>query len=154
MKRKSMIKAALVLAAAMLLTGCGGKKKEVTVDVQKLAQDLNSQTVTSDTLSQAADNMIPVIYSLDQEQYISGAAYMSGGATASEIAVIESKDAKGVEEQLKKRVSSQSDLYASYNPDEVTRLKGAIIKSGGNYTVLAVCDDTDKANEILKSCGF
>ena len=157
MMKKRLTAVLLVLSAAVMLTACGSRKKEVSVDVQKLADDLNSQTVTSDTLSATAADMIPSIYYLDADAVASAAAYMSGGATASEIAVIESKDAshtKTVEEKLKSRVSSQSDLYASYNADEVSRLKGAIIKSAGRYTVLAVCDDTAKANELLKSCGF
>ena len=156
---KKQMKTVLILAACLLLTACSGKKKDISVDVQKLADDLNAQTISSDTdtLSQTATDMLPAIYYLDAETVESAAAYMSGGATACEIAVIESKEEAGtktVEEKLKKRVSSQSDLYASYNADEVSRLKEAVIKSAGRYTVLVVCDDTKKANEILKSCGF
>lgn len=49
---------------------------------------------------------------------------------------------------------NQKNLYASYNAEEAGRLDDAIIKSAGKYTVLCVCDDTDKANEILKENGF
>ena len=146
-----------LLLAVLLLTACGGGKKEVTVDVQKLADELNSQTVTGDSLTTTAANMLPTIYFIGEDVLANGAAYMSAGSTACEVAVIECKDAKqtaDVEKLLKQRVQSQSDLYASYNAGEVTRLDSAIIKSAGKYVVLCVCDDKAKAEEILKSYGF
>ncbi len=147
----------LAAAACLLLTACSSGKKEVSVNVQELAGQLNSETVTGDQLDQTAENMIPAIYYLDADQVAAASAYMSGGATASEVAVIESKESgntKAVEDKLKERVASQSKLYESYNAEEVSRLDTAIIKSAGKYTVLVVCDDTKKAEEILKNAGF
>ena len=58
------------------------------------------------------------------------------------------------EELLKKRVESQSTLFASYNAPEVAKLDAAILKTKGNYVVFCVTDDTAKANEIIKEAGF
>ena len=57
-------------------------------------------------------------------------------------------------ELLKTRVKNQSELFASYNPDEAAKLDKAIVKSSGKYAVLVVCDDYDKAESILKDAGF
>ena len=82
---------------------------------------------------------------------------MSANATADEIVAVECKDeaaAKAVVELLKTRVKNQSELFASYNPDEAAKLDKAIVKSSGKYAVLVVCDDYDKAQSILKDAGF
>lgn len=146
-----------MMALVFCLTGCGGGKKEITVDVEKLANELQSNTVTSDTLTATASEMLSSIYFVDAEQMANGAAYMSSGATACEVAVIECKEADqtaDVKKLFETRVSNQSTLFASYNAGEVTKLDKAIIKTAGKYAVLAVCDDTVKAEEILKEYGF
>lgn len=142
---------------ALSLTACGGgSNKDVTVDTAKLSEELLT-TVTSDTLSQTSSDLIPSIYFVEADDMESGVAYASSGATACEVAVIQSKDASktgDVEKLFQNRVDNQSELYASYNQGEVDKLDKAIIKSAGAYTVLCVCDDTDKANDILKEYGF
>ena len=144
-------------AAALCLTACGGKKEpEVSVDPAKLAEEL-LDTVTSDTLTQTASDMLPSIYFYEKDDVASAVAYASSGATACEVAVIESTKAdntSNIEKLFQTRVDNQSSLYASYNEAEVAKLDDAIIKSAGTYTVLCVCDDTDKAEDILKEYGF
>ena len=145
-----------VAALALCLTACGGKKEAVTVDSAKLATELLT-TVTSDTLSETAAAMVPAFYGLDEASVASSVAYASAGATACEVAVIESKEEKNtsaVEEKLKTYVKNQSDLYASYNQTEVGKLEKTVIKSAGVYTVFVVGDDAAKAEEILKGYGF
>lgn len=150
---------AFTIGAITMLSACGksGGSADVTVDSAALAKELTSSAVTSDTLTEAQSTMLSTIYFISEEDLAGGAAYMSAGSTACEVAVVELKDAsktKDAEEKFKSRVQSQSDLYASYAPDEVTKLNNAIIKSTGKYTVLVVCDNTDAANEVLKKYGF
>lgn len=155
-----MKKLMITLCAVMMLlslTACGGgKSKEVSVDVNKLASELQA-AVTSDTLSQTAAEMVPSIYGFNAEDAENSVAYASSGATACEIAVVQSKDSSktgDMEKLFQSRADSQSALYASYNEGEVAKLDKAIIKSAGSYTVFCVCDDTAKAEEILKGYGF
>ncbi len=147
-----------MVCMVLFLTACSKSgSKDITVDVDALAQELQSQAVTSDTLSSTSAQMLPSIYFIDADQMEKAAAYMSSGATACEVAVIECKEASqtsDVEKLFKNRVSNQSTLFASYNAGEVTKLDSAIIKSAGKYVVLCVCDDTAKAEEILKKYGF
>lgn len=146
-----------MLLLAFCLTACSKGNSDITVDVDKLAEELQEQTVTSDVLALTAAQMLPSIYFVDEAQMEKGTAYLSSGATACEVAVIECKDAGAtadVEKLFKTRVSNQSDLFSSYNAGEVSKLNNAIIKSSGKYAVLCVCDDTDKAQEILKNYGF
>ncbi len=161
MKRLKKIILPMLLTAAMLvMTGCSGssnKSSDVTIDTASLASELVEKTVTSDTLTEAQSSMLSTIYYIEDSQLASGTAYMSSGSTACEIAVIECKEASqtgDVEKLFETRVQNQSDLYASYNAGEVTKLDSAIIKSTGKYTILVVCDDTDEAESILKNYGF
>ena len=142
-----------LLTAAALLAGCSGKKKDVTVDVESLASSLASETVTSGSLTKAAADP-QTVYFFDENSYDSGVTYRSDGC---EVAVIACKDASGTadaEKKFKEHVESQIELYESYNPAEVEKLKNAVIKSAGKYSVLCVCDDTAKAESLLKEAGF
>ena len=65
MKNKKLSLLIITAVAALILSGCSGKKKELSVDVAKLADDLNSQTVTSDTLTASVPEMIAGIYNLN-----------------------------------------------------------------------------------------
>lgn len=154
-----MKKITALLCTAILalgLTACGSKEKEVTVDTAKLASELQ-ETITSDTLSETASDMLPSIYFFEADDVAESVAYASSGATACEIAVVKNTDSKNTENMEKlfqTRVDNQSALYASYNQGEVDKLDKAIIKSVGAYTVLCVCDDVDAANKILSNYGF
>ncbi len=157
-KWTKIVLGSLLIASMCLLGGCGGQKNsDVTVDTAAMAKELAENAVTSDTLTETASAMVGTIYNLSDDVLAGGSAYMSAGSTACEAAVLESKEAsqtKDVESALETRVKNQSDLYASYNAGEVEKLDKAIIKSAGKYTVLVVCDDTDKAEEILNKYGF
>ena len=155
MKKSRFMTVALAAMLILSLTACGGNTKEVSVDPDKLAQELLT-AVTSDDLSKSTMDL-STVYFYDANNVSSAVAYASSGATSCEVAVVESKDASetaDVEKNFKTRVENQKNLYASYNAEEAGRLDDAIIKSAGKYTVLCVCDDTDKANEILKENGF
>lgn len=154
-----MKKLTVLICTAFLslsLTACGESKKEVAVDTSKLASELQT-AVTSDTLSETASDLLSSIYFFDEDTVEEGIAYASSGATACEVAILKSKDAKNtetIEKLFQTRVENQSALYSSYNQGEVEKLSDAIIKSAGSYTVLCVCDDPEKANSILKDYGF
>ena len=155
--RKSFILSLTAILSVIFLSACSGKSKEISVDTAKLAKELSEQAVTSEQLTQTADTMVATGYYIGEDIYAGGAAYKGSGATACEVAVIECKKADQtaeVEKLFKQHVESQSSLYADYNPGEVEKLDKAVIKSAGKYTVLCICDDTEKAQSILKNYGL
>ncbi len=154
---KKIALAAVVVMSAIALTACGGGSSSKEIDVEKTADELNSSVITTDQLSETKSEMLGSIYFFEDGQVEKSKVYMSQNATADEIAVLQCKDedaAKAVGELLKTRVKNQSELFASYNPDEATKLDKAIVKTSGKYAVLCVCDDYDKAESILKDAGF
>lgn len=157
--KKSLILAVLCAFTALILTACGGKSSsdsaDVSVDVNQLCKDLEG-TINSE-VSEVSSDIIASTYFFDMNKIEESAAALNSGSNACEVVVLKCKDASyvsDVEDLLKKRVESQSTLFASYNAPEVAKLDAAIIKSKGNYVVFCVTDDTDKANEIIKEAGF
>ena len=157
-KAKRFTALLLAVLTALTLTACGGgKSKDISVDVQKLADELNQATITSDTLTAGPKEMIAKNHSISEDLFADGAAYVNAAATACEVVVFACKEeaqTKDVVQAFKDYTAHQSELYASYNAGEVDKLKDAVIKSAGKYVVLCVCDDTKKAEEILKNYGF
>ena len=153
---RSITFTALILCL-LALTGCGKKSTGGTVSPADLAKQLATETVTSDTLTETSADILASTYFVDSEKIDSSSAYMSTGASACEVAVIKCKDASytsDVQKLFEQRVSNQTTLYSSYNAEETKKLNAAIIKVSGQYVVLCVCDDTSKAESILKDAGF
>ena len=147
MKRFRKITAVMLAAvcAALLLTACGGggSKGTSSIDVSALADELNKDTVKNDTLTETSSDMLSSIYFFKDGQVTESKAYMSSGSTADEICVVKCRDdatTDDVEKLFQSRVQKQSDLYATYKAEESDKLKKAIIKSTGSYTVLVVCN--------------
>ena len=154
MKTVSLTAAAVLTALSLTACSGGGAK---TIDVAKVADELNSSVITTDQLTETQSSMLSGIYFFEEGQVTNSKVYMSGNATADEICVVECKDeaaAKAVKDLLDTRVKNQADLFASYNPDEAAKLGDAIVKSAGKYAVMVVCDDYAKAESILKEAGF
>ncbi|MDO4344937.1 MAG: DUF4358 domain-containing protein [Eubacteriales bacterium] len=144
-------------ALALSLTACGGKSdKDVTVDIAKLSSDLQS-TITSGGLGEVSSDILASTYFLDMDQIEESTAALNSGASACEVVIVKCKDDSYVseaEDLFETRVKNQSDLFADYNADEVSKLDEALIESAGNYVVLCVTDDTKAAESILKEAGF
>ena len=150
--------AMIMMISMVMIAACGkNNSKEVSADPAALAKQLAEETVSSDTLSEINTDIMASTYFVDTEKIDSSSAYLSTGASACEATVIKCKDSSYVSEVetlFKNRVTSQTDLFSSYNAGETKKLQNAIIKTSGNYVVLCICDDTSKAEEILKEAGF
>lgn len=158
-KTKALVLAFLCTFAALMLTACDGKSgsdsAEVSVDVNQLCKDLKG-TIDSE-VSEVSSDVIASTYFFDMDKIEEAAAALNSGSNACEVVVLKCKDASytsEAEDLLKKRVESQSSLFASYNAPEVAKLDSAILKTKGNYVVFCVTDNTDKANELIKEAGF
>ncbi len=152
-KRIMLCLTAMVLVFA--LTACGKKSDEVTVDVKKLAADLQ-ESITSEVAEVSSDIFASTFF-VDMEKVDESIAYLNSGAYAGEIAIVKCSSSDYVseaEELFKTRAKNQSSLFADYNAPEAAKLDTAIIKSAGSYVVYCVPDDTAKAEDILKAAGF
>lgn len=142
----------------LTLTACsGGKDKNIDVDINKLAEEIQSQAITSGELKQATTDIFASTYFVDMDKIEESSAYLSAATTACEVAIVKCKDSayvSEVETLFKNRATNQSKLFATYNTTEAAKLDSAIVKSAGNYVVLCVVDDTKKAESVLSEYGF
>jgi hypothetical protein len=78
--------------------------------------------------------------------------YMSSGSTAEEVAVFEAPDSSTAElmkEHVEEYLADQRDSFEKYIPEEAERIDNAVVQQNGNYVVLCVSGDSDKAKSLI-----
>ena len=146
-----------VLALCLTLSACGGGNEEaVAFDPAVTAQSLLDSGAFSDALEEVGTSVAATLYGVDEADIADGAVYMSLSAGAEEIAVLVLSDADAAAaamEGLEAHVADQRAALESYQPDEVSKLDGAILQQKGNSVLLAVCADPAAAKAVLAELG-
>ncbi len=149
MKWKAMIAA---VAAGFLLVSCGNTNSNVEFDINSLAEELNTGITYQDPLEKLDSDMVGMLYAVDglvEESVV----YMGSGATAEEIAVFACNDADTAKEKVepiaKEHIESQITSFENYVPEEVAKLKDAVVRRAGKYVAVSVSNDPDTAKEIM-----
>ena len=78
--------------AGMMLASCGSQNEDIQVDINALAEELNTGITYQDPLAKLDDDMVGMLYSVDG-LVDATVVYMGSGATAEEIAVFDCVDA-------------------------------------------------------------
>lgn len=73
--------------------------------------------------------------------------YRSSTMNPEEITILKSDS--DLTDQINTYLDTQKTSYDSYMPEQVKKIENVIRKTSGSYTVIVVCNDTAKANEIL-----
>ena len=148
------------------MSACGGNEDSNTgkasrndkpnkvVDVDKAAESILSGIGFKDQMTKVDKDVIENLYLIKEKDVKKCAVYVSTGATAEELAVFEAKNAKSADKILKQcklRVKIQKSAFEVYNPDEVGKLSNSVVKKSGDYVVLCVSENKDKASELIKS---
>ena len=146
--RKTALLWALLLA--LLASACGGGGQEV--DVAQLADELLEQVAFEDELTELDEGMVAALYGVEgaQEQRV----YLSGGATAEEVAVFRfasEEEAQACQALLEQRLESRKADFANYMPDEAARLENAVLMRSGCCVALCVSSGST-AREIISGC--
>lgn len=139
---------ACILAVA--LAGCGSKTVEL--DVHKAAEDIKAAVTFQDTLSELAESRFETLYAVKAEDVTAWAAYVSTGATAEEIAVLEASDeaaAERVRAAMEQRVADQKESFEDYVPEELVKLGNPVLEVRGRYVLFCVCDDPAQARSAI-----
>ncbi len=131
-----------------LLTACG--KKNTSIDIIKLSEDLLENVPFTDELTMADEKTVEHLYSIDNA--VSEVVYIGSGATAEEIAIFQfasEEDADNALPSVQKRITDQKEGFESYIPIELKRLDNAVLEKQGCYIILCVSDGTE-AEEIIR----
>ena len=149
--------ASLLMALALVFTmaACGDSKdgdKDFTLDQKKLAEELLSEISFEDELSEVDAAMLYT--GLDASAVAESLTYSGTGGTPEEIAVFKAASADKVD-GLKKMIESRNEelqiSYAGYGPEQVPKLKDAVLETKGLYVVYCVGPDASAAKEIINS---
>lgn len=171
---KKIIVTMLLAMTMALVTGCGEKETEVhdlsinvneeekaesaaeekTVDAAKIASDLFSGIEYTDQIAEVDLDTAKMFLNISDVDITESYIYESSGATAEEIVVLVCKDsdnAAKAKEALKQRVEEQTENFTDYVPEEVPKLKDAVIITSKEYAILSVSGDSGKAKEIIEN---
>ncbi len=139
-----------VFLALLLLAGCG-KAKEI--DPAVLGPKLLEEAGFPDTMTELAEDMLPVVWQIDVSALESSYAAISGGATAEELLLLRAEseeDAKVLYDQLAVHLKDRTESFVAYLPEEAGKLEDAILERYGPTVVLCVCGDPDAARSLLE----
>ncbi|QAT43529.1 DUF4358 domain-containing protein [Aminipila luticellarii] len=150
----------MVLAACVLLAGCGGgdvkeasgnEKVLEQADVEALGAYLVKNTEFKDYMSEVDEQIFYSLYNLNDDLVEDAVLYSSTGATAEEVAVIEAEDGKAedVVKACEERIQAQKEGFENYVPAELDKLSRPVLKTYGNTVILMVCNDSDAAEKLI-----
>ncbi len=151
MKKKNIFLklAAICSMASVLLLGCGSSSP-VSVDTAALTTSLTSDISYDNELSELSEEDITNYVTV--EDGVKGVMYMSSGSTAEEVAVFTAPDeatASTMKNNVQEFLNDQKTSFEDYIPEEAQRIDDAVLVVNGNYVILCVSGDSDKAQEII-----
>ena len=151
MKKKNIFLklAAICSMASVLLLGCGSSSP-VSVDTAALTTSLTSAISYDNELSELSEEDITNYVTV--EDGVKGVMYMSSGSTAEEVAVFTAPDeatASTMKDNVQEFLNDQKTSFEDYIPEEAQRIDDAVLVVKGNYVILCVSGDSDKAQEII-----
>lgn len=151
MKKKNIFLklVAICSMASVLLLGCGSSSP-VSVDTAALTTSLTSDISYDNELSELSEEDITNYVTV--EDGVKGVMYMSSGSTAEEVAVFTAPDeatASTMKNNVQEFLNDQKTSFEDYIPEEAQRIDDAVLVVNGNYVILCVSGDSDKAQEII-----
>lgn len=171
---KKLLVAALVGVSMLTAVGCKAEEKEVhevginvnekaeekeesaeatSVDAAALASSLAKDISYTDQIAEVDLDTAKMFLNIADVDIVESYIYESSGATAEEVVVLVCKDsdsAAKAKTAFEQRVEEQTENFTDYVPEEVPKLKDAVIITSKEYAVLSVSGDASKAKDIIE----
>jgi succinylglutamate desuccinylase len=151
MKRRIV---AVCLAVSLLLAGTGCSGADKTMDMDGFCSKVFETVKYDDELVRASDRTAQQLYDLSFDGLEEYEIYVSGTlATANELTVMKLANADAVaaaRKSIESRISDQTSNYENYRPDELFRIKNAIIVEKGNYILFSVSEDNETVKKLFE----
>lgn len=128
--------------------------KDISIDMQKLAEDLITAEIFEDDLSIIDEDSIIKKYNFNKEDLKNIISYVGTGATVEEILIIEVSDKNKINEFKKIIETKIEELkinFQSYLPKEVFKLENCNLITKDNYIILCISNNEEKAKEIINN---
>ncbi len=114
---------------------------------KELAQALVDGGIFEGEMAEVDASIVQAKYELD-DTVTCITAYRNASMNPEEITILKSSESP--DSLIDAYLDTQKTSYDSYMPEEVKKIEHVIRKTSGEYTVVIVCNDTDKAETILK----
>lgn len=160
--KKRMLPLAMLLCLAMVAcakpTQPQEEEPQTDTTTDALIETLTAGEMFSEPLEPLDVEMAYVLYRfadyhVEEDDLLSASVFRSSGATCEEWAVIEFADVQEAVEgydalldYIEDQISSNSD----YRPQEVSKLKAAILEKYKNTVVMIIADDKEAAENALQ----
>ena len=157
MKKLTKIAIIIILVIGILMITVkfeGTENKNINIDIAELSNKLKDESIFEDNLDLIEKEIIIKNYDFNEELIKDAISYIGTGATAEEILVIELYDKSNLNEitsKIEKNIEERKVNYQNYVPKEVDKLENCILKTQGNYIILCVSNDANKAEEIINN---
>lgn len=128
------------------------KDENVQIDMQKMSEELITSQIFEDDLSQVDKDTIIKKYNFKSEKIKDVTSYVGTGATAEEILILEMLDKNDIEETekiIKTKIEERKEDFQNYLPEEVFKLENYNLENKGNYIILCISNDYNKAKDII-----
>ncbi len=151
MKRRYIVFLAVVVLLFSFVS-CG-QKKDIVIDIGTLSSEI-TETFEGGEIEfvEINDETIDIHYGL-KGMYNDAYCLGSITVTSDELLIIEATDEANAEkayELLGEYVNERIELFASYAPEQVSKLEEALLQRAGKYVILLVAEDTTEAEKIWK----
>lgn len=126
--------------------------KNIIIDNQKLIDELINAQIFEDDLSSIDRDSIIKKYNFSSEKIKNINSSVGTGATAEEILIIElvdKKDIKEVKEIIENNIDERKKDFQDYLPKEVSKLENYYLEAKGNYIILCISNNYDKAKDVI-----
>lgn len=157
---KKLLSLGIVAVLLFALVGCGGQAPNVPVKdiVDAIGSEVESTgnlmetDLTNEEMAEANKEFAKA-YGIDLEDIEEGIIKAPMiNLLADEVIVIKAKDDSkiaGIKEGLTKHVENQLAAFENYVPENYEIVKNHILKSQGNYILLAISKDAEKIEETF-----
>jgi hypothetical protein len=123
------------------------------MDVGAFTEAVYQRLTFRDQMEGLAPSVVYTLLGIDGDDVLEQKNYFSSGATAEEFIVFHAAGAEALgalKAAVEARIADQSAVYASYAPEEVSYLKGAVLVEKGGYLVYCVAADAEAARKAIE----
>lgn len=124
----------------------------IQINIKDLAQRIVKSSSFDDSLEKVDSELTINKYGFLPELIEEIVSYQGSGASSEEVVILKVKDLNDVNNERKiieDNLKEKRDAYASYMPEEVSKIDNRILIEKGNYLILCISKDYDTVNKII-----
>jgi len=146
-----LISLSFILLSLFLIAGCGQDETR-NPSVTEIRDEI-SKSVNISEMIPGDEETLTFLYEVTMDDIEEFMLYTApSNIQADELAIIKVKDRSKLEKiksHMAQRVENQAASFKDYLPEEYALIERHVLKSRGNYILLAISDEADQIEEIF-----